>query len=524
MWRFFTQLALALGLVAQAQAQTFNNPVVYADYPDNDVFLGPDGKTFYFSASNFHYSPGAPILKSTDLVNWEPVGHSIPTLDFGEGYSMQNGKTNYNGGTWASTMRYRASNQKWYWYGCVNFWTTYVYTASDVSGPWTQSSNFQPCFYDCGLLIDDDDTMYVVYGNTNVSVAQLSSDGLSVVKTQVVFSFPSECTGIEGNRMYKINGLYYILDDCPADGRTEIWKASSPWGPYTRKTLVNNIPGPVPGSGTPVQGSLVETPNGDWYFMSFSWAYPLGRLPVLAPITWGSDGFPILQTDSSGGWGTSYTYPLPKNDDTQSWIGGEQFWGSSLGPKWEWNHNPDWSKVSFNNPGLTLSTATVTDDLFHARNTLIHRLHGKFPVGTVQIDFTNMADGDSFGLAAFKEQSAWIGVIREGSTYTIQTVQGATQDPNNNWATSNKGTVVASAAIDQRRVWLQVSMDARADGNKQAQFSYSLDGNNFVTLGGTYTLSDAWNYFMGYRYGIFNFAKKALGGSIKVVGFVSWTN
>ncbi|PNP59295.1 hypothetical protein FNYG_14957 [Fusarium nygamai] len=522
MWLSLTSVILGFGLMAQAQS--FTNPVVYADYPDNDIFLGPDGETFYFSSSNFHYSPGAPILKSTDLVNWEPVGHSVPTLDFGPGYSMDNGQTNYNGGTWASTMRYRKSNNKWYWIGCVNFWTSYVYTASDVAGPWQKSSSFQPCFYDCGMLIDDDDTIYVAYGSNKVSVAQLSSDGLSIVKNQQVLTFPSECTGIEGNRMYKINGLYYILNDCPSDGITEIWKSSSPWGPYTNKILNSNkTPGPISGTGSPIQGSLVKIPNGNWYFMSFSWAYPLGRVPVLAPITWGSDGFPTLQT-VNGKWAESYPYPLPKNDNTQGWIGGDTFWGNKLGPKWEWNHNPDTSKFSLDNPGLTLRTATVTDDLYKAKNTLTHRLHGKFPVGTVQIDFTNMADGDKVGLAAFKDQSAWIGVVRNGGTYTVTAVHGLSQDSNNNWATTSTGTVVATAPISQRRVWLQVRMDARADGNKQATFYYSTDGNSFSQLGGAYTLTSGWNYFMGYRYGIFNFATKALGGSVKVLGFVSWTN
>lgn len=510
---------LAFGLIAKAQ--TFTNPVIYGDFPDNDIFLGPDGKTFYFSSSTFHYSPGAPILESTDLVNWQVVGHSVPTLGFGGDYSMQNGQTAYNRGIWASTLRHRQSNNKWYWIGCVDFWTTYVYTAPDVSGPWQQSSSFQPCFYDCGLLIDDDDTMYVAYGSNNVSVAQLSADGLSVVKTQQVFSYPPECTGIEGNRMYKINGNYYILDDCPSQGITEIWKSSSPWGPYTRKILSNNTPSPIPGSGSEDQGSLIQTPNGQWYFMSFAWAYPSGRLPILAPITWGSDGFPILQT-VNGAWGASYPYPLPQNTSTPSWNSWDGFWGNSLPPTWEWNHNPDLTKVSFNNPGLTLQTATVTNDLYHALNTLTHRTNGQFPVGTVQIDFSNMADGDTAGLALFKELSAWIGVVRSGNTYTITCVQGLTQDPNNHWATTSTGTVVGTAPISAKQVYLQATMDARANGSRQATFKYSLDGNTFTQLGGAFTVSNNWSYFMGYRYAIFNFATKALGGSIKVLSFVSW--
>jgi beta-xylosidase len=110
-----------LGIGLLAYAQSFNNPVIYEDFPDNDIFLGPDGKTFYWSSSNFHYSPGAPILESTDLVNWQLIGHSVLTLDLGSDYSMQNGQTAYNRGTWASTLRYRKSNGEWYWIGYIEF-------------------------------------------------------------------------------------------------------------------------------------------------------------------------------------------------------------------------------------------------------------------------------------------------------------------------------------------------------------------------------------------------------------------
>jgi beta-xylosidase len=56
---------------------TFNNPVLWEDYPDLDVFRV--GDVFYYSSSTFAFSPGAPLLKSYDLVNWTPVSHSVPT-------------------------------------------------------------------------------------------------------------------------------------------------------------------------------------------------------------------------------------------------------------------------------------------------------------------------------------------------------------------------------------------------------------------------------------------------------------
>ncbi|KAL4935697.1 glycosyl hydrolase [Aspergillus oleicola] len=494
-------------------AQTFSNPVIYADFADNDIFLGPDG-SYYYSASSMHYSPGAPILQSWDLVNWQIIGHSVPTLDFGDDYDNQSA---YNLGTWASTLRYRESTDSWYWIGCANFWTTYVYTAPSATGEWVQSASFQPCFYDCGLLVDDD-TLYVAYGSGNVSVAQLSSDGLEVVTTQQVFSFPPECTSIEGNRMYKANGTYYILDDCPNDGITLVWKSSDPFGPYEYKILNDNVASPVSNTGSPIQGSLVETSEGDWYFMSFAWNYPLGRVP-------GNDGFPVLET-VDGAWAESYPYPLPEHPiPSWSWTGTDNFTGDTLSPAWQWNHNPDTEKYTLNNPGLTLHTATVTTGLYSARNTLTHRPYGTHPYGIVELNIVNMADGDIAGLAALKDSSAWIGAVRDGSDdYHIAVAHNLTMESAYG-PTLSHGTIVASADVPegQDNIWFKVSMGAAAAGSHEAVFSYSFSGDedDFVDIGGIYELTTDYLFFMGYRFGIFNFATSALGGFVDVVSFTS---
>lgn len=168
--------------------------------------------------------------------------------------------------------------------------------------------------------------------------------------------------------------------------------------------------------GSPDQGSLTKTLNGDWYFMSFVWAaYPAGCMPISAPITWGSDGFPVLST-VGGSWTDSYPNLLPTSP-TPSWPRADSFSGTSLDVHWEWNHNPGSTKFGVNN-GLTLSTATITTDLTHARNTLTHRIHGPQPAGTVCLDFANIADGDRIGLAAFRDNSSYIGVTRSNKTYT----------------------------------------------------------------------------------------------------------
>ncbi|KXH61990.1 glycosyl hydrolase family 43 protein [Colletotrichum salicis] len=105
--------------------------------------------------------------------------------------------------------------------------------------------------------------MYVVYGNGQVSVSQLAADGLSVVKTQQVLQASDVNTEtVEGNRMYKINGTYYILNDHPGS-TTYIWKSSSPWGPCEAKILGQNIAPPLEAGNSPHQGSLIKTAQGE---------------------------------------------------------------------------------------------------------------------------------------------------------------------------------------------------------------------------------------------------------------------
>ncbi|KAI3397165.1 hypothetical protein diail_11139 [Diaporthe ilicicola] len=507
-------LLMACGLVAWAQGQDFSNPVLWEDLADNEVIRVDN--TYYYTASTMHYSPGAPILRSYDLVNWEYLSHAVPTLSWAPKYNLTGGQQAYVKGIYASTFKYRKSNGLWYWIGCIEYTSTYVYTATSPTGPWSQKAKIATCYYDAGLLIDDDDTMYVAYGNTQISVAQLSADGLSQVRTQSVYSTPSSIGVLEGSRMYKYNGKYYIFVTEPATSQY-VLQASSPWGPYNIKALVQSVTPPVSGAGNPHQGSLVDTPDGNWYYMAFIDSYPGGRVPVLAPVTWGSDGFPAV-TLSGGAWGKSYAYPAAETPVTST-LGTDTFAGTSLGPAWEWNHNPDTSKFTVGS-GLTLSTATVTSDLYAARNTLTKRIHGPRGTGTVVIDFNSMGDGDRAGLSLLRDTSAYIAVQRSGSSYSIVMYNGLSM-VSSTWATASTGSQAAATPISQRRVWLRATADISPGSGRIGSFSYSLDGNTFVSFGLQLTLNNAWEFFMGYRYGIFNFATTALGGSVKVESFTS---
>jgi beta-xylosidase len=493
---------------------TFKNPVIWEDLADNEVIRVED--TYYFTASTMHFSPGAPILRSRDLVNWDYIGHSVPVLDYGNSYNLTGGRA-YINGIWASSLRYRKSNNTFYWIGCMHgSGGGYVYTAPAIEGPWTKHSS-QGCYYDVGLLIDDDDKMYVASGNTTISVAQLSSDGLSQVSSQTVFTSPSSVGALEGSRFNKINGSYYIFTTQYANGEYVLRSTSGPFGPYTLQKFAVKLSSPIASdpSGSPHQGSVVQTQNGDWYYMAFIDAYPGGRIPVLAPVTWSADGWPSV-TLVNNGWGASYPFPNLPCSPAKPRTGIDSFSTTALGPEWEWNHNPDNTKWSAG-AGLTLQTATVTNDLYAARNTLTHRIVGPTSTATIVLDYSAMKDGDVAGLSMFRQSSAWIGIKRTAGASKVAMVDGLTMD--GSWNTTATGTEVASASVSGGKIWLRVAADITPGANRQAKFSYSLDGSQFTPLGNGLTLNDTWNFFMGYRYAIFNYATQSLGGSINVASF-----
>ncbi|EJD41599.1 Arabinanase/levansucrase/invertase [Auricularia subglabra TFB-10046 SS5] len=496
-------------------AVALTNPVLWEDLADLDIFRV--GNTFYYSASTMAFSPGAPVLRSYDLQNWEFVGHSVPVLDFGPTYNLDGGQA-YVKGIWASFCNFRPSNRLFYWGGCIRSdLKTHIYTASNVSAQWSKHAVIDNCYYDAGLLVDTDDTLYVAFGSTNIQVAQLSPDGTREVTSKVVFQSPTNPGYIEGSRFYNVNGTYYIFTTRPPDAEYVLKSTNGPFGPYEGRYLVDQVGAPVSSAGHPHQGGVVDTPNGDWYYMSFIDAYPGGRMPVLAPITWGADGWPSV-TLVNGSWAKNYPSPAlpPLVAPVVPPTGIDRFTGSALSHQWEWNHNPDNTKWSLAG-GLRLQTATVTNDLYAARNTLTHRILGPASTGTIVLNFSSMADGDRAGLSLFRDQSAWIGIVKNGGETRVSMWTGITMDAA--WNTNSTGAEVASVETSGDRVWLRVAADVAPAGTKRAVFSYSTDGGTFITLGTPFTMTTAWQFFIGYRFGIFNFATKALGGSVLVESF-----
>ncbi|WP_457391874.1 family 43 glycosylhydrolase, partial [Roseateles sp. P5_E1] len=171
-------LCVASQAVPAAQAAPAHNPLIWADVPD--IAIIRVGKTYYMSSTTMHMSPGLPIMKSTDLVNWRMASYAYETLADNEALRLDNGKDAYAAGSWAPSLRYHDG----VFYASTFSYTsgrTHIYTTRDPErGPWKEMS-FEPVLHDHSLFFDDDSRVYMVYGGGRITLVELKSD-LSGIK------------------------------------------------------------------------------------------------------------------------------------------------------------------------------------------------------------------------------------------------------------------------------------------------------------------------------------------------------
>ena len=149
------------------------NPVIFADVPDMSMIRV--GDTYYMSSTTMHMSPGVPIMKSKDLVNWEMVNYAYNILDDVDDLNLANGKNTYGKGSWASCIRYH----KGMFYVSTFAQTTnknYIFKTRDIEkGTW-ETISFSPANHDHTIFFDDDGKIYIIWSVRKLRIAELKED------------------------------------------------------------------------------------------------------------------------------------------------------------------------------------------------------------------------------------------------------------------------------------------------------------------------------------------------------------
>lgn len=474
---------------------TYTNPLIFADFPDPDVIRVDD--VYYMVSSTMHIFPGATILKSYDLVNWEYCCNPLEIIESSACYNLD-GCNRYSHGQWASSLKY--NNGTFYLHFNTLDEGSYLLTSKDIEGSWTKRK-LSDSFYDAGLMFDEDGKIYIAHGIDNIFISELDENFEEIEKQQVIFDTDLVKSGLEGSHLYHIGNYYYIYATYGGWPAYQVaFRSQNIFGPYEQQPAYFN-------DDNIHQGALIQTQTGEWWTLLFYDKGAYGRLPNLQPLTW-VDDWPVIGENGVGV--TTYRKPdvgreypiteLPTNDNFRDY---------KLGMQWGWNHNPDPSKWSLfdRTDHLRLYTVKVVSNFLEARNTLTQRIFAYhtdtlLSHATIKMEIDSMKDGDIAGLAVFQDPYAYIGISKSSGE--------------NKLIFSNSGTVENGPLISDSIIYLRAVADYNTS---KANFYYSLDNYTYTQFGSELDMKFELSIFTGNKFCIFNYPTLETGGFVDIDWF-----
>lgn len=493
----------------------YKNPVLYADYSDPDVCRV--GNDYYMVASSFANTPGLPILHSNDLVNWTLVSHAIQNLAPESVFkSMQHGN-----GVWAPSIRYH-NNEFYIYYGDPDF-GIYMTKAKKVTDHWSPPTLVKAGkgLIDACPFWDENGRAYVAHGYAGsragmksvLAVFEMTPDGkTAITESRLVFDGHPNHPTVEGAKVYKRNGYYYIF--APAGGVKPGWqlalRSTNIYGPYEEKIVLAQGKSAING---PHQGAWIDTPDGkqDW-FIHFQDVYAYGRAVLLQPMRWVND-WPVMGEDKDGdGCGTPVeTYKKPEIGKTYpiaTPVESDEFDGRTLGLQWQWQANSQllWYYPAGEKGYLRLfawETIGTASNLWDAPNLLLQKFPAPDFKATTRLTFSPFKKGERAGLVVMGLDYATINIENAENGLVLN------QSSCKNAANGTPEIINTSIPLSQSKVYFRVEVKQTKALNKEnilqptatCTFSYSLDGNKFIPFGNPFTAMEG--KWIGAKVGVF---------------------
>lgn len=481
---------------------TYKNPVLYADYSDPDAIRVNDD--YYMVASSFNCIPGLPVLHSRDLVNWELIGHALQKQPpFGVFDKVQHG-----GGVWAPCIRYH-KNEFYIYYPDPDF-GIYRVKAKTPAGPWSEPLLIQPGkgLIDPSPFWDEDGKAYLAYAlagsragvKSVILINRMSPDGDKLIGNSVMLiDGHKKHPTIEGPKMYKRNGWYYIF--APAGGVAPGWqmvmRSRNIFGPYEDKIVMAQGNTDING---PHQGAWVDTKTGEHWFLNFQDLDAYGRVVHLNPMKWVND-WPVIGVDPDGdGTGEpvrNFKKPnlgriYPKVTPVES----DEFNGSEPGLQWQWHANfqNSWGYNSGNLGFFRLNCIprpAEAVNLWGISNLMLQKFPAPEFTATAKLTFDARFDGEEVGLVVMGLDYGAVSLVRNNTKLEIKTVLCKQADK------SVKEEVTEIRPLEYATVYLRVQVRTGAE----CSFSCSSDGNTFIPIGKSFKAREG--KWIGAKMGFF---------------------
>ena len=457
---------------------TYRNPVIFADYSDPDVVRV--GEDFYLTASSFNCVPGLPILHSRDLVNWRIIGHALSRFNYGNFDLPQHGN-----GVWAPSLRFHEG--KFYIYYGDPDYGIFMVRATRAAGPWEPPVRLRAArgWIDCCPFWDGDGSAWLVHafaasraGFANVlHLNRMSTDGTRLLDDGklIIDGNAAGLTTLEGAKMYKRHGWYYIL--APAGGVTAgyqlAFRSKNIYGPYEQNKVLAQGSTAING---PHQGGWVETEGGESWFIHFQDRSAYGRVVHLQPVQWrddwpvmGTNGEPVL-VHQKPDVRSAASFAVPQTTD--------EFSAPDLGLQWQWHGNPreNWSSLAARKGWLRLNAVPLSagaTNLWAAPNLLLQKLPAEQFVVTTSLDPSRLATGDKTGLIIMGMDYSYLCVLKTVKGWCLQKISC------HNANTGGRETIESTTDVAAAVVHLRVRVTSGAN----CEFSYGIDGKEFTDIG-----------------------------------------
>ena len=323
---------------------TFLNPLVSGDHPDPSIVR--DGANYYLTFSSFDAYPGLPVWRSTDLVNWQPIG---PTL------------RKPVGSVWAPELVHHDGRFYNYFHARTpEYRSLYVITAERIEGPWSDPVDLKlHAHIDPGHVVGEDGKRYLFLSNGDR--VRLTNDGLAtdgaLEHVYDPWRYPAdwvvETFAPEGPKVLRQGGWFYLIlavggTAGPPTGHMVIVARSKsvhgPWENAPNNPIVRTVSATEKwwsrGHATPI-----EAPDGSWWLVYHGYEngfWTLGRQTLLDPMHFSPDGWIVADGGDLSrplrkpGGGRALAHGAPLSDD---------FSGEALRPQWSfYDPGPDESQ------------------------------------------------------------------------------------------------------------------------------------------------------------------------------------
>lgn len=517
----------------------YKNPILYADYSDPDVIRV--GEDYFMTASSFSNAPGLPLLHSKNLVNWKLVNYVIDEIP-----EARYAKPTHGCGVWAPSIRYHDGT----YFVCFPMPDEGIYmsTATDPFGKWSKPVNIRPGagWIDPCPFWDEDGKAYLVAGvaksrigyKSVLHMVELQPDGMGLIgeEKKIFDGNENDQVTIEGPKMYKRNGWYYIF--APAGGVKTGWqtvlRSRNVFGPYEYKVVMRQGTSSVNG---PHQGAWVDTVTGEDWFIHFQDVYAAGRITHLQPMSWKED-WPIIGVAKDG---DDYGEPVMEyqkpNVGNVNWeicepVTSDDFSEKELGLQWQWNANAKKEWYGLTENGLKLNAIHKTSVYGDMPNLLLAKWPAPEFTCITKLNLANLTDGDEVGIISMGMQYGLLSFKKEGEKLISNYISGIQNYgkilPDNTEETATELATIESGQAKELYVKYSVTCTGTRDLNEKetgfpleiVAIAYSTDGTMYQKAGEMAAIPGRW---VGVKNGVFCASAKADSNGYAIVEYVKYS-